>query len=125
MRHVDAVPYLAIAHTMSSAKTRAPPALIFAAGAVAGVAAWKALERHLRQRLYAERFAAGPRPPPWLRQLTKVVLGGASNPTTAAGDAAAAAPAAAVAGFDAPPRTTFVSWRSHGAGRGPAAKRSA
>ena len=81
---------------MSSAKTRAPAALIFAAGAVAGVAAWKALERHLRQRLYAERFAAGPRPPPWLRQLTKVVLGGASNPTTAAGDAAAAAPRASL-----------------------------
>ena len=63
----------------------AKPALIFAAGAVAGVAAWKALERHLRQRLYAERFAAGPRPPPWLRRLTKVVLGGASNPATAQG----------------------------------------
>ncbi|KAH8049543.1 hypothetical protein JL722_11838 [Aureococcus anophagefferens] len=81
---------------MSSAKTRAPPALIFAAGAVAGVAAWKALERHLRQRLYAERFAAGPRPPPWLRRLTKVVLGGASNPTTVAGDATAAAPRASL-----------------------------
>ncbi|KAK7241835.1 tRNA threonylcarbamoyladenosine dehydratase [Aureococcus anophagefferens] len=75
-----------------SAKT----SLIFAAGAVAGVAAWKALERHLRQRLYAERFAAGPRPPPRLRRLTKVVLGGASNPTTVAGDATAAAPRASL-----------------------------